>query len=73
MKVNMGNIDRVVRGVVGLVLLVAAFTAAMGAAWQWILGIIGVVLLVTAVTGFCPGYLPFGIKTCKTREPGQQE
>ena len=31
--------------------------------WGWI----GVPLLVTGLIGWCPAYLPFGIKTCKTR------
>jgi hypothetical protein len=59
MTKNMGGIDRGIRVVVGVALL----------AWGYIeqdwLGAIGLVPLFTAAIGWCPAYLPFGIKTCK--------
>lgn len=61
MTKNMGTIDRVLRAVVGVVLIALAATNTVGW-WGWI----GVVPLVTAFVGICPAYLPFGIKTCKT-------
>jgi hypothetical protein len=30
-------------------------------------GLIGLPLLATGVLRWCPAYLPFGIKTCKTK------
>jgi hypothetical protein len=30
--------------------------------WGWL----GVIPLATGLIGWCPAYLPFGIKTCKT-------
>ncbi len=59
MKQNVGTIDRVLRIVVGLALLVWGF-----AAQNW-LGAIGLVPLATAAIGWCPAYLPFGISTCR--------
>jgi hypothetical protein len=60
MKANVGGVDRALRIVAGLGLAGAAFTGAVGA-WGWI----GVVVAATGVVGFCPAYLPFGVRTCK--------
>lgn len=61
MSKNVGGIDRILRIVVGLALIALAATGTIG-----IWGYIGVVPLVTGALGWCPAYLPFGIKTCKT-------
>jgi len=61
MVTNIGGTDRLLRIVVGLLLVVAAVAGAIG--W-W--GLIGVVPLVTGVFGFCPAYRLFGLKTCST-------
>ena len=57
---NVGGVDRVVRVVVGLGILSLAF---VGPQTPW--GYLGLVPLVTGLIGWCPAYLPFGIKTCK--------
>jgi len=61
MQANVGGIDRVVRIAVGLTLIGLAATGNVGV---W--GYIGVVPLLTGLIGWCPAYLPFGFKTCKT-------
>ena len=63
MEKNVGGIDRVVRVIVGLGLLTLIFVLEGSSRW-W--GLIGFVPLATAALGWCPAYLPFGIKTCKT-------
>ena len=63
MEKNVGGVDRVVRIVVGLGLLSLLFLLEGNARW-W--GLIGIGLLATGALGWCPAYLPFGIKTCKT-------
>ncbi|MBF0093780.1 MAG: DUF2892 domain-containing protein [Alphaproteobacteria bacterium] len=60
---NVGGIDRILRIVIGLALIVAA-VAGLFAPW----GYIGVIPLLTGAIGWCPAYLPFGLKTCSTRE-----
>ena len=60
MSKNVGGIDRILRIVVGLALIGLTLTGIIGM-WGWI----GVVPLATAAIGWCPAYLPFGIKTCK--------
>ncbi|WP_290649971.1 DUF2892 domain-containing protein [Aquisalimonas sp.] len=61
-KCNMGTIDRVVRAVIGVVLISLVFIGPQ-TAWGWI----GLVPLATAALGFCPGYSPLGLSTCKTK------
>ncbi|MGA9031097.1 MAG: DUF2892 domain-containing protein [Sulfuricaulis sp.] len=62
MNCNVGGVDRVLRVVVGIGLLSLVFVGPQ-TAWGWI----GAVPLLTGLLGFCPAYLPFGIKTCKTK------
>jgi len=63
MKSNVGSIDRILRIIVG----VAAVTFAMLSDSEFaIWGLLGLVPLGTALIGWCPAYVPFGIKTCKT-------
>ena len=62
MTKNVGNIDKLLRIIIGALLVIGAL---MGyGVWMWI----GVVPLVTGLMGSCPLYSIFGIKTCKTAE-----
>lgn len=61
MQHNVGGVDRVIRIVVGIALVVWAIVG--GPVWAWI----GVLPLATGLIGWCPAYLPFGIKTCATK------
>lgn len=63
MKINVGSIDRVLRIVVGLVLVGLAATGTVGV-WGWI----GVVPLATGLFGFCPAYTLLGINTCPMKK-----
>lgn len=63
---NMGQTDRMIRAVVGVVLLILAF-AALGGTLAWIAGIVGAVMLGTAAMGSCPPYALLGINTCATK------
>ncbi|MEZ5717565.1 MAG: DUF2892 domain-containing protein [Burkholderiaceae bacterium] len=64
MSINMGSWDRVLRVVVGLVLIGLAATGTVGL-WGWI----GVVPVATGLFGFCPAYTLLGIKTCPMKKP----
>ena len=55
MKFNVGTIDRVLRILVGLVLIGLAATGTVGL-WGWI----GVVPLATGLFRFCPAYTLLG-------------
>lgn len=61
MTANVGTVDRVIRGLVGLVLLAMVFVGPQ-TAWGWI----GLIPLVTAIVGICPAYSLLGIRTCPT-------
>jgi hypothetical protein len=59
MNRNEGNVDRVVRAAVGVILIGAAVLGVIGP-WGWI----GIVPLVTAAVGWCPLYAALGMNTC---------
>ena len=60
MSRNEGTLDRVLRVIVGLVLIALALTGTL-TPWGWI----GIVPLATGIMGVCPVYSLFGIRTCK--------
>ncbi|MFN0262814.1 DUF2892 domain-containing protein [Tepidamorphus sp. 3E244] len=63
---NMGNLDRLARAAVGIVLIGFAIFGPADITWKWI-GYIGIIPLVTSVIGFCPAYTLLGISTCEQR------
>lgn len=62
MKSNVGGIDRILRIVIGAVLVLLALTGQVGV-WGWI----GLLPLATGLIGWCPPYSILGISTCKNR------
>lgn len=60
---NVGGIDRILRIVVGLVLIGLAATGTVGL-WGWI----GVVPLATGLIGTCPAYKLLGLNTCPMKK-----
>ena len=57
MKANVGGIDRILRGAIGLALIVWALFG--GPLWAWI----GVVPLATSMFSFCPLYTMIGFNS----------
>ncbi len=67
---NVGTVDRAIRGLVGVVALVLAFTmlnVMEGAIGGIVAAGVGAIMLLTAAIGMCPLYLPIGLSTCKTK------
>lgn len=64
MKKNEGTADRVLRVILGLVLLSLVF---IGPQTPW--GLVGFVPLFTGALGFCPLYKVFGLSTCPLKGP----
>jgi membrane-associated protease RseP (regulator of RpoE activity) len=60
MKSNVGGVDKILRIVVGAVLIGLAVTGVIGA-WGWI----GVLPLATGLFNFCPAYQLLSVNTCK--------
>lgn len=69
MSVNAGKSDRLVRAVLGFVLIVLPFVsgwALFGATWATVVSVfLGLVMLATAATGWCALYAIPGIRTCR--------
>ncbi len=63
--VNEAGWDRIVRVILGLVLLYVGFGGVVTGTLGVVLGIIGLILLVTGVVGFCPLYKVLGFATKK--------
>lgn len=59
---NEGTLDRVLRVVVGAILLSLVFVGPQSP-WGWI----GLVPLLTGLVGYCPAYALLGLNTCKVR------
>ncbi len=63
MKANVGGIDRILRIVIGLVLIALTLTGTIGV-WGWI----GVVPLLTGAFSFCPLYPLLGFSSCPMKK-----
>jgi hypothetical protein len=63
MTANVGQIDRILRVVLGIILLSLVF---VGPKTLW--GLVGLIPLLTGLVKFCPLYRIFGIRTCAIRQ-----
>jgi ABC-type polysaccharide/polyol phosphate export permease len=63
-KNNVGAADRIIRAVLGVV-LIAVFFMYPDMAWKWVALIVGLILLFTAVISSCVIYSILGIRTNK--------
>lgn len=59
MQQNVGNEDRIIRAILGVILIGWGIFAQ---SW-W--AVIGIIPLFSAVVSWCPAYVPFGINTQK--------
>ncbi|MBW1861984.1 MAG: DUF2892 domain-containing protein [Deltaproteobacteria bacterium] len=62
MKKNIGTTDKVIRIIVGVIIIIIGFVFK---SW-W--GIIGILPILTAAIGWCPPYALLGISTFKAEE-----
>ena len=63
MKANVGTIDRLVRVLLGVLLITLTAMGTIGV-WGWI----GVVPIATAAFGYCPLYTVLGFSTCPLKK-----
>lgn len=69
MNKNVGGMDRIIRAIVGIVLLALAYMGNFGA-YAWAGYVAGAVMLGTSAMGWCPPYSLFGINTCSVKNKG---
>jgi len=62
-EANEGKTDRIIRAIIGVVLLVAGYFVQQP--WNYIVYVLGAISLVTSITGFCLIYKIFKINTKK--------
>lgn len=68
---NVGSIDRTLRVLIGIVLLVAVFVPQLGGMfetwgnWKYLVTAAGVILLITGAVRVCPAYSVLGLNTSK--------
>lgn len=76
MTANMGQVDRVIRIVVGLVLIIAAFASGWpvfeGALIKYGAVVVGLIFVLTSSISFCPLYTIVGIRTNKAPDAGAE-
>jgi hypothetical protein len=70
MKKNMGTIDRIIRILLAILVIVLYLTGNITGLAAIILGIIAVIFILTSIVGFCPLYLPFKISTIGKSKQG---
>ncbi|UXU75012.1 MULTISPECIES: YgaP family membrane protein [unclassified Paracoccus (in: a-proteobacteria)] len=64
---NVGSTDRILRIVVGALLILLGLLAGLVGFWKWLAVIVGLVLVATALFRFCPAYRLLGMNTCERR------
>ncbi len=62
MKRNVGKSDRIIRIIIGIIII------ALGIIFKSLLGLFGIIPIVTGLTGACGIYLPLGINTRKDKK-----
>ena len=68
MTKNMGVVDRIIRIVLALVVLILYLTGVITGWLAIVLGILAVIWVLTSFVGFCPAYALFKISTQKKKK-----
>ncbi|WP_193142310.1 MULTISPECIES: YgaP family membrane protein [unclassified Meridianimarinicoccus] len=64
MTANVGKIDRILRAVIGVILLFVALSGTVSGGLFWLVLVVGAVMLATSAMKFCPAYRLLGKNTC---------
>ena len=68
MKKNMGGIDKLVRLIVALLLVVAYFQGLVAGVLGIVLLVVAGIFVLTSLVSICPLYSVFGISSCPVEE-----
>jgi hypothetical protein len=60
---NVGMVDRIVRIILGIILLYLFAVNMITSPWSYIVALIGLILLVTGIVGTCPLYSILSMNT----------
>ncbi len=64
----MGNLDRILRFVVAAALIALYYNGTISGTLGIVLVVLAIIFFLTSFMGFCPLYLPLGIKTCRAKK-----
>jgi hypothetical protein len=67
MKKNMGLIDRIIRVLIAVTVVILYYFGILSGTWTIVLLALSGIFILTSIFGICPLYMPFGIKTCKKK------
>ncbi|WP_157972942.1 YgaP family membrane protein [Aureibaculum luteum] len=67
MKKNVGSIDKIIRLIIAVVAIWAAYTHQVASPWDYVLYAVAVIMILTALTSTCPIWLMTGISTLKSK------
>jgi len=65
MKKNMGSMDKLVRLLIAIVLIVLYYTNVLKDTLGIVALVVALIFTITSLISFCPLYTIFGINTCK--------
>ena len=63
MNKNMGTIDRAIRTLIALCIVVLYFTGRISGTLAIVLGVFAAIFLVTSFVAWCPMYVPLGLSS----------
>jgi hypothetical protein len=69
---NVGTLDRIIRAIVGLALIIVSFVAGWPTLAQVISILVGLVLAGTAAVSFCPIYAALGLSSKRGDRAGSR-
>jgi hypothetical protein len=67
MKKNVGNGDRFLRIMIGIIALILVMGNVVEGTLMWVALVVGVIMVVTSSIQICPLYSILGINTCKVK------
>jgi hypothetical protein len=70
MKMNMGNLDRLVRAVIAAVVVALYLAGTLSGTLAIVLLVVSGIFLLTSLVGTCPLYSVLGIRTCSAKKAG---
>jgi len=68
MKKNMAVLDRLLRLVIAIVLIIVLLTQGFASPWNYVVIALSLLFIITAITGSCPAYSLLHIDTRQFKE-----